>query len=58
MSIGEYEDTFKSCYEESPTFEDNKAYRWMNRCTLECKECQEPRPFNARNKLMLHLVSM
>ena len=55
MSVREYEETFRSSYDDSPAFDDDESHQWMNRCTLECKECVDLKKFRTRNKLVHHL---
>jgi len=55
ISLQEYVETYANTYTDFPTLDEHEDDQWMNQCAFECKECREPKIFNTRNKLILHL---
>jgi hypothetical protein len=55
VSLQDYSAKYEDTYTDFPDLIENEADQWMNQSTFQCKECDEPKNFNTRNKLMLHL---
>jgi hypothetical protein len=55
ISLQAYTEKYEKIYTDFPDIIEAEADQWMNQSTFQCKECDEPKNFNTRNKLMLHL---
>ena len=56
ISLKDYFTKYADTYTDFPDLVENEADKWMNQSTFQCKVCDQPKDFNTRNKLMLHLL--
>ena len=58
VSAKKYEEMFKACYNEDKVFDESDDRKWMNRCKLACKECNDHPSFESKDMLTLHLYKV
>ena len=58
VTTTKYEEMFKACYSEDKVFDESEACKWMNRCNLPCKECNDQPSFDSKDSLTRHLYKV